>query len=1247
MRRALLALGGALLLTGCSEGLLRETAPLSPAQLAISASVAAAGGAEQAYAKTNRLHIRFTKDGVVRFEETRPFDASGSEARVPVDVPLQTSSETLLLAIELLRDGDAVFRGGSQVTLRTGQPAAVAVSLDPVLARMTCSGEPLVLDAIGATDQLGAAALFVTGDTIVGVPITWTSENEAIISVTATGLVRSVSEGETTVRCAAEGVADTRLVRVAATAATIDVTPAQASIERGATQPLSAAVRDRLGTVLTGRSITWTSVAPAIATVSPAGVVTGVSAGSARIDARAGDAIGSMTITVRNRAPVVVTGTVQVAETSATLSGSVHPQGIGATAWFEYGTSPALDGATATAETAIPAGEAEVEITRTISGLAPGGTYFYRVAARNEVGTTRGSIREFRTPIAITISPTSAATQPGGQVSFTATVTGSANRAVTWTSSNTTVATIDAEGIATAHAVGSVIITATAAADPTRQATATLTVDRAAAAGIDAIVSGQTGQEVDPAAVSGPVTIRATVSAGAEHGVRRISLFVGDVEVCRETFAQPLDTDINGLTIDCGVDTAEASDVGVPRFRNVRQRVHVAAFDAAGDEVVSGEFCPQAGDCGAEFANVNTIRLAAQPSGVSATDAAGRTWWRAFTVSATPVIYTAGDHAAHVTVSAVHPGGAVPLSVGPLSQPAAHTFDFSPTVLAGLETVVQVQALVTTAAGATLEGAAGEFRIDARPPQLTALSAPQHQTYVRPAFQPAVDASDAGVGWVSGSTRFDVVSASDPAGPPVPGGADISSFAGVAESLTAQTYALRVTLRDALGNSATYFARQGGAWGITPDLLLRFGIDNTLPIVAVVDGPPHNSTNYGESWWTLSVTDPAGANPGSGINPASIRARLVRHDAQHPGGVCVNPTSTQREIISLLPTASSCFVAIDPQQLQVSAPLGQNEDDDYAYFVMTAYVDDNAGNRSPNVTRTTLWDWERPVIGEISAPASIVGGQAAAFSALVTDNVDLGDVAAVLGFSGDTAVWLVQGRTQLGSYGLPLTSSVAAPLTVASVIRSITETWDGGFISDLRSTARWLQYVARDQAELQMSTDCSFYWECEAALADISGAVQAGLGAGSFRDWQELAQEGVRFIMNSPVQTGPSAVQLTADLRGPSGFSNPFQRVLFYLRRTGSAGHRAEPIGTGTMAVFDAGDTRTYRFSLMLSAAGIPNGGYDIFAVGVDGSGDALMTETVGVIVDDDEFVEGSSFMSSSQITAPAGSRPTAPARSR
>jgi len=80
--------------------------------------------------------------------------------------------------------------------------------------------------------------------------------------------------------------------------ASVTVSPASASLLVGATQQLTATLKDANGNTLTGRSVTWTSSAPLVAPVSGSGLVSALAAGLATITATSEGKSGTAALTV-------------------------------------------------------------------------------------------------------------------------------------------------------------------------------------------------------------------------------------------------------------------------------------------------------------------------------------------------------------------------------------------------------------------------------------------------------------------------------------------------------------------------------------------------------------------------------------------------------------------------------------------------------------------------------------------------------------------------------------------------------------------------------------------------------------------------------------------------------------------------------------------------------------------------------------------------------------------------------------
>ena len=110
--------------------------------------------------------------------------------------------------------------------------------------------------------------------------------------------------------------------------------------------------------------------------------------------------------------------------TSATLNGAVASNGVAVSAIsFKYGTATGVYGTTVAATPASLAANAGVTtVSRTISGLTCGTTYFYRTTATNASGTTDGPERSFRACFGLTKVASNTNVPVGTNFSFTLSV---------------------------------------------------------------------------------------------------------------------------------------------------------------------------------------------------------------------------------------------------------------------------------------------------------------------------------------------------------------------------------------------------------------------------------------------------------------------------------------------------------------------------------------------------------------------------------------------------------------------------------------------------------------------------------------------------------------------------------------------------------------------------------------------------------------------------------------------------------
>ena len=155
--------------------------------------------------------------------------------------------------------------------------------------------------AVGANVQLQATALDESGQAISGKTASWSSNATAIAEVAATtGVVTGRSAGTAQITASIDGrSASTTVTVTPPPVASITIAPASPSVEVGATVQMSAVLRAADNTVLTGRTVAWSSSSTTVATIGAgSGVATGVSAGTTQITATSEGRTASVTLTV-------------------------------------------------------------------------------------------------------------------------------------------------------------------------------------------------------------------------------------------------------------------------------------------------------------------------------------------------------------------------------------------------------------------------------------------------------------------------------------------------------------------------------------------------------------------------------------------------------------------------------------------------------------------------------------------------------------------------------------------------------------------------------------------------------------------------------------------------------------------------------------------------------------------------------------------------------------------------------------
>jgi uncharacterized protein YjdB len=178
-----------------------------------------------------------------------------------------------------------------------GVSGTAALSVIAPVASISLSRAAVTL-GVGGSVSIAAAPLDADGNALSGRAISWSSSAPNVATVSGNGVVTGLATGSTTVTAMCEGKAASAPITVAAPVATITLAPNPAGVVMGKAGYFEVTLRDASGTALTGRAITWSSSAPAVASVSADGLVSGLSPGTATITASSEGKSGSATVVV-------------------------------------------------------------------------------------------------------------------------------------------------------------------------------------------------------------------------------------------------------------------------------------------------------------------------------------------------------------------------------------------------------------------------------------------------------------------------------------------------------------------------------------------------------------------------------------------------------------------------------------------------------------------------------------------------------------------------------------------------------------------------------------------------------------------------------------------------------------------------------------------------------------------------------------------------------------------------------------
>jgi uncharacterized protein YjdB len=336
--------------------------------------------------------------------------------------------------------------GNASVTVTKAALSSIAISPNP-------SSIP-----VGLSEQLSAMGNFTDGSTMdLTQMATWTAAPSSSASLSATGLLKAVAQGSVQVSAVFQSVTGNAAVTVTPPAlVSIAVTPNQSDVPIGRTEQLAAT-----GTYTDGSTAditalaSWNTNPSVFATISAAGVVSGVAVGNVQVSASYQGRVGQAAVTVPNLIFITVSpnpSSLPKGTTEQLTATGLYSDGskFDLTQLAQWGTSPT--------------NTAAINGTGTLTGMAVGTA---QITAQYQKVTGNASVT-VAPPIVVSIAVTpgwsSLAIGANEQLTATGTFSDGSTQNLTasaqWNSVDSTIASVGVHGSTLGNAAGTSTITA-------------------------------------------------------------------------------------------------------------------------------------------------------------------------------------------------------------------------------------------------------------------------------------------------------------------------------------------------------------------------------------------------------------------------------------------------------------------------------------------------------------------------------------------------------------------------------------------------------------------------------------------------------------------------------------------------------------------------------------------------------------------------------------------------------------------
>ena len=405
-------------------------------------SMAIATGATQQFTATAKMSDGTSKDvtSSVQWASSDATIASVASSGVATGSGAGTATITAT---------SGTVKSTASLTVSSAAANLTAIAISPAASSMP----------VNTSQQFTATGSYSDGSSAdITSLVTWSSSATATATINASGLATAAAAGSTNISASFGGVTQSTSLTVTAPAlASITVTPVGLTLGIGINQQFVATATYTDGSSADlSAGVTWTSSSTSVATISSSGMATTVAAGQTTITAKLGIFSDTSVLTVvpAHLVSIAVTPATQTIVAGTSLQ-------FTATGSFDDGSTQILQQVTwSSSATTV----ATVNSTGLVNGVGAGTATL--TATSGSVSGTASLTVSAATLVSLSVTPANPSMAAGTTKQFTATGTFSdastqdITSTVVWSSSTPTVATINAQGLASSIVNGTTTISA-------------------------------------------------------------------------------------------------------------------------------------------------------------------------------------------------------------------------------------------------------------------------------------------------------------------------------------------------------------------------------------------------------------------------------------------------------------------------------------------------------------------------------------------------------------------------------------------------------------------------------------------------------------------------------------------------------------------------------------------------------------------------------------------------------------------